>query len=1220
MAANAAHSKMMQQATETKLLQSLPLHNRTRLLTFPLSACLLPLGEEPAIQHSDAPDDIVASPGVWAGFSTSIQDLAQSLPAAYRRGLVRLPQAVVKPLHQLTNQDSQKRVDLVEALVSWRLVDELLRCEGIDDGEFAVDYQAKFKPSAKLTQWVARLAEWPSVLLSAIRSQDRRRVETALPSLPAGTQLSTEQKALWQDLQAACSWHRRGHQSYWEKLLHLIEGVAWQLRWMRRTRGDPEAYGRQLQMFAVNNGMTDVWQQVQDSISTVTPRNKDALAALLQCVTISPLILFKWKRDAAPPAVQCLLYSCSFDDRDKPPVLRSVERGLWSLLLGVASGAFEAEHGLACFLRLYQSEIVGASGVANVTPWFDVTARLKHPKGSATTSITVEPGAAAAVETASSTPSGGHDANAVAEDEVKEDEQEDVSVEEKHAAKKKKKSKSKESAQEEADELQDVFIEEKPAPKKKKSKQKSNESVIEDDGSDTHLASVSASSSNKVIRHKPPPFRLSKSELLAYTRSGADDEDSTWRHGILRVHRTKGPVMSAVGRPARAVRSLTPPTSERPSTPPPDPRLTDRCNSPVCVDVFSVSQNRWVKYEIECLKASDPFERELLESLLACRTDTPGENPAWLDCTDGMSRVAHVRYSETVKILPLFRQRSVLVTDVPQHARKWGWNPWTARELGDLDTPIEVHEPVRRVTDASPRSATPTVIITSTLQTVLNEGSKGKKGRVLNALTLPMPNTTLQSALFHEVASHLEACKVTRSIGSDLLAAPFPAAALSWGLASVAGAITPPHSDFGGSAVKIQTLTGRKIWFVISKRQEDERGETWDSFLRDFQADSKVNSDVYQCEVVLVEPGTLWFQRPNTLHAVATESNSLVWGQHFFPASAIRSVIMGWVHTAFLSWAITNVEHKDMRVLLLRLMAYWKKVITAGGNIEEHDGHVPDIETREGLLDVCALGNLLIYLPALSGRKDLYWDDLRFAFSQYWELVSWANEHLVLTGLNGREDVYEIHVVVKLSAQQFGQALLDYNVSVEDCPLYEALDSEDRFHHLPVDVPIHSYADIPVEGEESDSSGSSSSLTGLSDTEEPKSPAPHLQPMLLPSPERQRRAQGSNVSESDGLTSSTSEVEADGPVLSKKRLRLIEISTDEGSSLAQPRSKKQKRTAFRTPSPATHVLDDDNSPPRPLIHSDGEDTDDDNDSSDEGYLAAQEGASQATWQAYGRRP
>ncbi len=109
------------------------------------------------------------------------------------------------------------------------------------------------------------------------------------------------------------------------------------------------------------------------------------------------------------------------------------------------------------------------------------------------------------------------------------------------------------------------------------------------------------------------------------------------------------------------------------------------------------------------------------------------------------------------------------------------------------------------------------------------------------------------------MASHLEACKVTCSIGSDLLTAPFPAAALSWGLALVASTVTPPHSDFSGLAIKIHSLMGHKIWFVISKHQEDERGETWDTFVWDFQADSKVNSDVYQCEVVLVKPGTLWY-------------------------------------------------------------------------------------------------------------------------------------------------------------------------------------------------------------------------------------------------------------------------------------------------------------------------------------------------------------------------
>ncbi|KAK0215525.1 hypothetical protein IW262DRAFT_1465184 [Armillaria fumosa] len=804
-------------------------------MRIPLSSCLSHLEEEPAGQDSNSPKDIVVVLGIWAGFSTCIQDLAQSLPAAYHRGLVRLPQAVMKPICQLAHMDSQKQVDLVEALVSWHLVDELLCYEGINDGEFTINYQATFKPLVKLTQWVACLADWPSVLLSAIGSQESHCIETGLPSLPEGTQLSTEQKDLWQDLLAACSWNCCGHMSYWQKLLHLIEGVAWQLRWMRCTRGDPEGYGSKLYMFTIDHGMTDLWQQVQGSISTVTARNKDAL-----------------------PHLQCSV--CCFDDRDKPAVLRSVERGLWSLLLGIAGSAFEAEEGLICFLWLYQLEIEGMAYVPNVTSWFDVTAHLRPPRGSQTTSIMVALSTVATLETTQVVLSQEEQANLQGGTaEIKTVDATNLSGEDQPL-------------------WEHISIKEKPTPKKKKTKKKSKESVIEDDGSETHLSSVGTSGSNQVKHHKPPPFRLSKSELLVYTQNGADDEDSTWQHGFLQVNHTKGPMMGA--------------------------------------------------------------------------------------------------YSETVKILPLFWQRSVLVTNVPQHARKWGWNGWTVRELGNLDMPIEVHKPIWRFMDASFRLARLTVQIASTLQSVLNEGLKGKKGRVLNALTLPMPNTTLQSPLFHQVASHLEACKVTRSIGSDLLTAPFPVAALSWGLASVAGAVTPPHSNFGGSVVKIQTLMGCKIWFVISKCQEDERCETWDTFVWDFQADSKVNSDMYQCEVVLVEPGTLWFQHLNMLHAVAMESNSLVFGQHFFPASAIHLVVMGWVHTAFLSWAITNVEHKDMRVLLLCLMAYWKKVIMAGENLEEHDGHVPNIEMQEGLLDVCALGNLLIYLPALSRQQDKYWDDL----------------------------------------------------------------------------------------------------------------------------------------------------------------------------------------------------------------------------------------------------
>ncbi len=75
-----------------------------------------------------------------------------------------------------------------------------------------------------------------------------------------------------------------------------------------------------------------------------------------------------------------------------------------------------------------------------------------------------------------------------------------------------------------------------------------------------------------------------------------------------RLTAPRAPVMGAVHRPAWAEWSLhlwsLPTSSDRPSTPPPDPHLTERCNSPICVDVFSVSENSWVKFEIDCLKAS----------------------------------------------------------------------------------------------------------------------------------------------------------------------------------------------------------------------------------------------------------------------------------------------------------------------------------------------------------------------------------------------------------------------------------------------------------------------------------------------------------------------------------------------------------------------------------------------------------------------------------------
>ncbi len=150
------------------------------------------------------------------------------------------------------------------------------------------------------------------------------------------------------------------------------------------------------------------------------------------------------------------------------------------------------------------------------------------------------------------------------------------------------------------------------------------------------------------------------------------------------------------------------------------------------------------------------------------------------------------------------------------------------------------------------------------------------------------------------------------------------------------------------------------------------------------------------------------------------------------------------------------------------------------------------------------------------------------------------------------------------------------------------------FADLPEEVPIIPYMDIPVEGEESDSSGSSL-LTNLSDTEELKSPATDLWPMPMASPRRQGQAKGPKVSDSESLTSLRScdvgsEVDEDGQVPPKKCSCPIEMSIDEDSSSHEgldhspPRSpvqrqfKKQKLSAIRTPSPGTYILGDDSSP------------------------------------------
>ncbi len=338
-------------------------------------------------------------------------------------------------------------------------------------------------------------------------------------------------------------------------------------------------------------------------------------------------------------------YACGADDRDKPAKLREVERGMWSMLLGVAAGAFTAENALVSFLHLCNADLRESPPVLHGPPWFDVATRLKHPKGSQTSSIEVAsetglekqqietpsvdggpsnlwpnevflanlpskltpfvelgellsapgPGGVSSVATAKATGAGDSAPHSVVEE----------------SRRRKREMQVQDYTSDDAEDEKDSKVApRKKAKQKKKSKPKSKTVISSaDDESDAQQAPASGSDAVPLIQQRPPRVRLSKRELAEYAQKGATDEDSIWRSTFMEVHRTKGPVMGSVGRPMRTRRRVSPEMisssmQERPPSPAVRNELMDRADNPVWIDAFSVNENRWVQCRIDCLQAS----------------------------------------------------------------------------------------------------------------------------------------------------------------------------------------------------------------------------------------------------------------------------------------------------------------------------------------------------------------------------------------------------------------------------------------------------------------------------------------------------------------------------------------------------------------------------------------------------------------------------------------
>ncbi len=179
------------------------------------------------------------------------------------------------------------------------------------------------------------------------------------------------------------------------------------------------------------------------------------------------------------------------------------------------------------------------------------------------------------------------------------------------------------------------------------------------------------------------------------------------------------------------------------------------------------------------------------------------------------------------------------------------------------------------------------------------------------------------------------------------------------------------------------------------------------------------------------------FMRPNCLHYVLTEQPSIVYGNYFFACSAIQQTVLGWVHTHMLGMLVTNVELVETRRILVRMMCVWAHMIQVRHKDKRDRPHVPMVETRDGFLDILALGNLLIFMQCFTYESEQDSLELKLGVAAYTNLMIWLDCNIALESLEGTGSLFSAaRIAFRRSAEHFGLALLGYQKYLRKNPKF----------------------------------------------------------------------------------------------------------------------------------------------------------------------------------------
>ncbi|KAK0197650.1 hypothetical protein F5146DRAFT_995285 [Armillaria mellea] len=383
----------------------------------------------------------------------------------------------------------------------------------------------------------------------------------------------------------------------------------------------------------------------------------------------------------------------------------------------------------------------------------------------------------------------------------------------------------------------------------------------------------------------------------------------------------------------------------------------------------------------------------------------------------------------------ILEKQSILVYGLPDDGTNVDFDERGLEVLGSLGEVRSIQSFSRRQLESHqychlPNSSNPSLTL------MLQHARAGESGQVLNALEFPLGGTVLKALPNHQgVASERSSFDRTKNLMARVAAeqnmgdpSPYPAHALSWGLCGLATSSTHQHRDSHGLPTHVAPLCGSKLWVLLKHTDEDKEDC---NFYRDylrlrFDEDEGIE-DFFESEVLYLDNSTHLVMKPNILHYVLTLEHSVAYGGHFIPRTGIKAVIIGYVHTAFLTYSITNTLHPEIKRLLFRMLLNW---CFHGTKFKQNstDPHIPNWTEPKALLDIISLGNLVLYARALEGIGDLESDQT--------VLLEWITARdAYVFGVAAFQRDFTTDGVSNIfleSAKRFGASLYDYITAVED--------------------------------------------------------------------------------------------------------------------------------------------------------------------------------------------